>query len=330
MSERLGYSVAGCHEYDGSYVYGAPGANLVAFVSVDGGEELFSPPFATSNGWYSLCGFSAGVGGRGVIAGTQTQFFTFPIPTPTPLQVSAMAQSDVSFGPALIASATDGKLYERRSANPSSLSLWNNNFGTGLALAFMPGNATQFAVTLPSSVKVFSLNGGMPQEVWVRNNLASPPSSVAFGNFHPAPGPEVAVKQGTQIHIFSTDAGPTSPPVMVLVFSPGGSGSPGMFGSSLATEPNDAGDGLNALWVGSPGQDRVYRFLGDAGDVYEGPTTTAFGTAMGFSRRDRLIVGAPTHRWRWNARWGSPAAAKPTPASTPATPGSASAASSVT
>lgn len=120
-------------------------------------------------------------------------------------------------------------------------------------------------------------------------------AALAVADVHPNSGLELIVgsPSSAQVFIYSEVSGLAS---LLLVLEPAG-GVSGSFGTSLAIEPTPiAGGTLHALWVGDPVNERVFRFVGDAGQAF---TSASFGEEyFGFSlavSEQNLIIGAPLY-----------------------------------
>ncbi len=113
---------------------------------------------------------------------------------------------------------------------------------------------------------------------------------VTFGDVHPAPGLEIIVAAPTTGEVFVFNLGRPDPFLYVLTAVPDAG-----FGMALAVEPGDAGGGLSALWVGAPGINSLYRFVGDAGEVVtvQSSDTDLFGISLAVETPPRLVIGAP-------------------------------------
>lgn len=302
---RLGESLGTCWELNGTYAVGAPGRDSVLYVSSQGAVvNTFAPTSNNRFGRLTACGW-AGLP-RQTVGVSNNAWYVQTVLNPvlvetTGATVAAMAQSDSTLNPRLLVMRDDGYLEYRNGlgAFGTGITAHQDAGAQGFALAFAPGSPDLFAVSssLLRQVKLSTINSttNTTGTSWYVNVNAEP-GAVAVGNFHPAPGLEVAVTVAGAVWVYSTVLDAGSVPLFVhTAADPNAAG--GRFGAVIKTEPGDAGGGLNALWVGSPLESVVYRWFGDAGSKLTPMSADEeFGAALAFSKPDQLIIGAPAYQ----------------------------------
>jgi MYXO-CTERM domain-containing protein len=156
-------------------------------------------------------------------------------------------------------------------------------------------SSTQFVLADPQNQKVsfFSLLNDQPQPLGSASfaSVTGFGRAMAVGDVTPAnPGPELIVGASGQVLILSLDGG---------VLNTLGIPNDLSFGAAVATEPSEY-LALDALWVGAPGSDRAFRFIGDAGTLFApaGVSGAQFGaaiTATNASFSPAVYFGAPAY-----------------------------------
>lgn len=161
--------------------------------------------------------------------------------------------------------------------------------GYGAVVRWYPSQA-RFAVThaVGSMVRLYDFdaaNSGVIAVDTITNAVPGFGRSIAVGNVLPSPGDELIIGATGAVYVYLNDG---TGPVMRLT------GNHSSFGASLATAPGNGG--LHQLFVGEPGSDYVYRFLGDAGAVLTESANTAerFGASLAVNLSE-LAIGAPDH-----------------------------------
>ena len=161
--------------------------------------------------------------------------------------------------------------------------------GFGSAVSWFPGSQRRFAVgnVVAREVRIYDLPPGSPPALvsTIPNTLATGfGKALAVGDFRPAsPGPELAIGAEGAVFIYSE-----SGVLLGRVLGMGAS-----FGTALAVEHWRAD--LDVLWVGEPGLDQVWRFIGSEGVVADalGSPGASFGASLAIDSANTVAIGAP-------------------------------------
>ena len=289
----LGTSVAACRGQFG-FVGGAPGTNAVLLVT-DGGAStrwLLAPNDGGVTGLAVACdAYVVTAGGAGV-------FYFTGLAAPTALTLapaSSISRPPSPSQPLLVGIPTQSKvlLYppgDGGFGTPTTLVAGANDFGSVVKWNDTSGG---FAVSSLQLATVYSyfLSNGLPSTPFVipGNVGVGFGTSLAYGDVHPSSGPELIIGAPGESKVYVYTALGMR---LMTIDAPGGSTT---FGQALTVEPGlGAGSTLHAFWVGDPAHDRVFRFIGDAGTEFTGPSMSAFGSSLAVGEPG-LIVGAPLY-----------------------------------
>ncbi len=285
----LGTSVAVCRGPMG-FIAGAPGTDSVLLVT-DGGattQWLLAPNDGGVTGLAVACDayvFTAGAGGV---------FYFTSLGSPNALTLapaSSISRAPSQSQPLLVGIPTQSKVLLSGTGDagfsPAATLTGMNDFGSVVKWS---ETTNAFAVSTPLAATVssyFFMSGAASNPVLIQGPVGVGfGTSLAFGDVHPSSGVELIVSapganklliynsQGIRLMTIDAPAGATT------------------FGQALTVEPGAGAGSLHAFWVSDPAQDRVFRFIGDAGTEFTGPAMSAFGSSMAVGEPG-LIVGAP-------------------------------------
>lgn len=304
---RLGTSVAGCR-FQG-FAAGSPGDNFAVLVfGTDGGASPFwlalpfNPGMPNAQGLVTTC--EGGKTTWNVASGSTGGLFVHQF-IASVLGISGvrgLARSSRESSGYLAWGVAGQSGVDRRVIGDAGVyvtEMWSlraDGGSLGAALAWSPDDSL-IAVTddAADTVQLFDsrsrtvISGGTfqgPRDAGFGLHLA-------FGDVHPNPGAELlATVEATRevLVIGKRNGGLTvlqrlSPPAITLNMT-----SP----MPLAIEPRSVlRDGvLQAVWVGLPEEDALWRFVGDAGVKFEALGPMEFGAALAVTG-ETLIIGAP-------------------------------------
>ncbi|MFZ5444514.1 MAG: hypothetical protein ACOZQL_31265 [Myxococcota bacterium] len=291
LGDHLGSALAGCP--DGGFATGAPGnrrAYYRAHAAV-AGPETFTVATSGDVGSTVACGIDED-GATFVIVGGFAGAWHFPHGTTLTQgeSIESVAAHPTEVRPVLLAGA--GGQSRTIVLDPTSgvtSSLPYGRSATWSARELILGDREA-----PSAKRYLFDDGGV-----LLHTLMLPSGStaadfgrtVALGDVHPARGIEaiVGAPAASRVHVFSASG------ALLLTLAPVSTTTSTSFGASLLVEPGDAGGGLQALWVGQPDDDRVFRFVGDAGQTFRATVHAGsrFGAALAHDSPGLLVVGAP-------------------------------------
>lgn len=192
--------------------------------------------------------------------------------------------------------------------SPDPAWLWNPNGSEGAGVAFgtsvawLPGTDV-LAVGSPAEDRVYRFrvlpDAGTEQLLPVEG-LQFADAGAGFGltlvagNVLPSAQPELVIGAPLHGRLFVVGASDSVRELKAPFAHPSGPS----FAAALAVERDGVAPGLDALWVGDPQGDHVYRFIGEAAEAFfVAPSTTGtprqFGTAIAVTADRRVAVGAP-------------------------------------
>lgn len=305
VDARLGVSLSAC-DPGGGWVAGAPGIDhlysssagglIAVSTAVDPDVELGLTVQCERGAARGLIGGRGGLwrvwadGGSGQLLNETTLSLATAVGAPT---LAGVASADGggavwSLGASPVTSNPMPTLLTTSGSGSFATSLW-----------YFPAGG-RFVAGDPKEVEVAvfkrEADGGATRQVTYTGNtqMDDHGRTVLVGDVLPAPGPEVIVgaPSAGEVRIYAQNAMP-----LILTGVNTSDGNPPVhFGAALALEPENAGGGLRALWVGEPGTSRIYRCLGTQCDVFESTAVlnSRFGAALEFDGRT-LVVGAPNY-----------------------------------
>ena len=160
--------------------------------------------------------------------------------------------------------------------------------GFGAVVQWYRG-AHRFAVThaVGSTVQIYDFDAASSLSAsydTLTNNVAGFGRSLAVGNVLPSTGDELIIGANGAVFVYLYDG---TGPVMRL------SVNDMSFGASLTTAPHPSG--LEQLFVGAPGSNKVYSYLGDAGaEYFSAVNNERFGASLAFNS-GLIAIGAPEY-----------------------------------
>ena len=285
----LGTSVAACRGPNG-FVGGAPGANNVVLVS-DGGAVFLQAPNVGG-----VTGIAVACDAYVFTAGDAGVFYFSGLTAPTLLTgepASSIARPPSQSQPLLVGVPAQSKvlLYAQSDAGfgtPTTL-FGQNDFGSVVKWS---ESSSAFAVSnlQGATVSSYLFSGGGPSiQVVIQGPVGVGfGTSLAYGDVHPSSGPELIVGAPGAAKVFIYSAQGQR---LMTIDAPTGTTT---FGTALTVEPGAGAGTLHSFWVGDPAQDRVFRFIGDAGTEFTGPSSSAFGYSIAVGEPG-LVVGAPLY-----------------------------------
>ncbi|MBL8913763.1 MAG: hypothetical protein JNM17_23880 [Archangium sp.] len=290
---RLGSSIAACRSNGlftaQAFATGAPGIGTAllytsgpsAFTPPDAGNEFGIGVLCTGSGNQPelIAWSSAPNAWRQTFSGSTDVLFVGA-------RVDAMARGDSAMSPYLI--AVDAGLYSNTGSNQPTLI--NTDLRRNVRVACAHGSNLCAVAHRASGATIYNAELGQELDAIPPPDAGRSVTAIAIGELSPAPGLEVAIAGDGVVDVYSRGMRTSllytlRPPQAVAGF-----------GQALAIDRIDAGAGLASLWVGSPGEARVYRFLGDAGVVgveVNAPVGTELGGALAIETDGKLLVGAP-------------------------------------
>lgn len=299
VNAELGTSLAACRS--SGYVAGAPGVAKVVLVRGDAGLEL--GPFGAgpaASGLAVACEdhpnnrrvvFSGGTAGLfvGDTDGGVTQVFQGA-------QVNSLARNP-ELNLLLTGEPPVARVLNSLNAQQNGLVTGSGMFGS--SVVFPNPDAGFFAVGDPGASKVylFELTDGgvVPLGHYAGMSNSRFGQALAVGDVHPSPGLEliIAAPDSAQVLVYANPRRvPTGePPLLTLTPNFSGVVSDSEFGSALAVQPN-AAQQLGGIWVGSPGDGRVQRYIGSSVDATWELLGSRLGNAIAVDR-SMVVVGAP-------------------------------------
>lgn len=295
---QLGTSVAGCR--GPGFVAGAPG-EISTLLFLDGGR-YFPLPYAGPDAGVGLAvACEGGPTALTVVSAGEAGLWAHRLDGGSSLlrsmAASALERGPTSSTPMLAGFPTNGVVELH--------AFTGTGFVYARALSAAPGFGTSvawdplghfFAVgdVANESVRLFGWDGGVQDG----GQLFGPSSSdfgraIAIADVHPSPGPELIVGAtgSNQVFIYGEVMGP---PRLVMVLDAVSGSTVGSFGASFAVEPTPVAGSLHALWVGDPGSNRLFRFVGDAGEPFLSLGGGGFGTSLAVAEQN-LLIGAPRY-----------------------------------
>jgi hypothetical protein len=292
---HLGYSVAACRNNGQGtaqfFAAGAPGIDTAFLygpqtLTVDAGLEM---------GRVVVCegsGSSPDIIAAGAEAGAwkrSTASLEVLLPG---VDIIALARGDVSQNsPTLL--SVGNNVYRMSTGNPV---LWLSDPGFGFHIACAPTTdlCAMAAPTGGAKVYLAADGGSAPLFLVDQADGGHNVTAVAIGELHPASGLEVAIADQGVVEVYATGARSRLLYTLRSEFGVPVTG----FGTSLAVDRIDAGAGLASLWIGSPFEARIYRFIGDAG-TFTGELNATFGSefghALAIEASGGLLVTAPRY-----------------------------------
>ncbi|MGV3620130.1 MAG: hypothetical protein ACO1OB_04905 [Archangium sp.] len=175
--------------------------------------------------------------------------------------------------------------------------LHSNSPQFGTSIAYAPGGE-RFVVGDPglASATVYTLeaDGGATTVRAISDGdvMGEYGRAVLMADITDDVGPEliVAAPGGGRVSVYSASR------LRYEILAPAVGGTqPVEFGAALAVEPSIGNRGVAALWIGEPGNDRVFRCIGTECVMFTAPGITGhFGQTLAFDGR-KLLVGAPDY-----------------------------------
>ena len=164
----------------------------------------------------------------------------------------------------------------------------------GTVVQWFPAQAT-FALTQGGRVNIYDYDtiartASLISFVPNSTNQLGFGKSLAVGNFSPAGGIEIAIGAEGKVNVFNLGSGTFLAQLL---------GTNGSFGSSLAVIRDGVAPGLDALLVGEPASNAVYRYVGNARSVFNRSAVTGanYGASIAVDgTRMQVAVGAPDYQ----------------------------------
>jgi hypothetical protein len=286
---QLGATLAACRG-DG-FVAGAPGTGT-AWLSVG---NVMPPALGNGLGRAVTC---EGVLGTPVMyaggdAGVRKEVLGGWIGYLTSSPVRSLDRSDDTSLPVLLGSNAIVQAFEPATGLSRGLPIVDTA-GFGAVVLWFPGLQNRFLVTHAGTNEVMiydfaRITGASSRQLTIPsvNLVGKFGRALAVGDFHHSPGLEVAIGAENSVYVF-TQTG-------VRLY--GIAGSDLSFGSALAVQRGVAA-GLDVLWVGEPGLNRVHRFIGDEGGVIETINAPGanFGASLAIDPAGTTAIGAPGYQ----------------------------------
>lgn len=288
----LGASLASCRGQ--GFVAGAPGTGTAWLSTTDsmppgiGSSSSLGRAVACDSSFTELMLAGGATGIRKEAGGTWVGAFTsFP--------TYAISRSESASLPLLVGHLGSVKFYDPSTETfRFSYASGGANFGS-TAVQWFPGTSRFAATHFLGQVGIYDYDPAQPSVSTVAGIPLQEPGfgrSLAVGDFFPQPGEELAIGAAGVVHIYSL-----SGPAPVRLHQLMGSGDL-TFGTSLAVQRGFA-PGLDLLFVGEPGSNTVYRFVGSQSFVASALTTpgAGFGASIAIdSPMTTLAIGAPEHQ----------------------------------